>query len=133
LATESGQKRAERRNEYSPEVYVQRSVDFIHYNYATINVTDIVEYIGFTRSYFSTLFRRHMGISPQEYLMRYRMEQACRLLRDTALSVQEIGERVGYQEPLNFSRSFKRSVGLSPTEYRKRTSQAPLSERKSFL
>jgi AraC family transcriptional regulator of arabinose operon len=133
LATESGQKRAERRNEYSPEVYVQRSVDFIHYNYATINVTDIVEYIGFTRSYFSTLFRRHMGISPQEYLMRYRMEQACRLLRDTALSVQEIGERVGYEEPLNFSRSFKRSVGLSPTEYRKRTSQAPPSERKSFL
>jgi AraC-like DNA-binding protein len=65
--------------------------------------------------------------------VRYRMEQACRLLRDTALSVQEIGERVGYQEPLNFSRSFKRSVGLSPTEYRKRTSQAPLSERKSFL
>jgi AraC family transcriptional regulator of arabinose operon len=133
LATESGQKRAERRNEYSPEVYVQRSVDFIHYNYATINVTDIVEYIGFTRSYFSTLFRRHMGISPQEYLMRYRMEQACRLLRDTALSVQEIGERVGYEEPLNFSRSFKRSVGLSPTEYRKRTSQAPPSERKTFL
>lgn len=121
-ATETRSQRAERRKEYDPEVYVQRSVDFIHYNYATITVTDIVEYIGFSRSYFSTLFRRHMGVSPQQYLMNYRLEQSCRLLRTTGLSVQDIAQRVGYEEPLNYSRAFKRAKGISPTEYRNRTS-----------
>ena len=100
---------------------MQRGVDFIHYNYATITVTDIVEYIGFSRSYFSTLFRRHMGVSPQQYLMNYRLEQSCRLLRTTGLSVQDIAQRVGYEEPLNYSRAFKRAKGISPTEYRQMT------------
>ena len=122
-ATETPEQRTERRNEYAPEVYVQRSVDFIRYNYATITVADIVAYIGFTRSYFSTLFRRHMGISPQQYLMNVRLEQSCRLLRETELSIQEVGSRVGYDEPLNFTRFFTRSKGISPTEYRKRESE----------
>ena len=117
-ATETPEQRVERRNEYSPEVYIRRSVDFIHYNYATINVTDIVNYIGFTRSYFSTQFKKHMGISPQEYLMNYRMEQGCRLMRDTDLSIQQIAGRVGYEDPLNFSRAFRRARGISPTDYR---------------
>ncbi len=118
-ATQTPEQRMERRNEYSPEVYIRRSVDFIHYNYATINVTDIVEYVGYTRSYFSSQFRKYMGVSPQEYLMNYRMEQSCRLLRETGLPMQEVGKRVGYEDPLNFSRAFRRAKGVSPTDYRK--------------
>lgn len=118
-ATETPQRRQERRNEYAPEVIVRRSVDFIHYNYATIHVSDVVEYTGFTRSYFSTLFRRYMGVSPQEYLVNYRMEQSCRLLLDTSIPMQEIAKRVGYQDPLHFSKAFKQAKGISPTEYRK--------------
>ena len=50
----------ERRYEYSPEVYIQRSANFINQNYAAIRVSDVVEYVGFTRSYFSTLFKKHI-------------------------------------------------------------------------
>lgn len=117
-ATETPTQRMERRMEYDPQVYVQRAVDFIHYNYATITVGDVTDFIGFSRSYFSTLFRRCKGVSLQAYLLDYRMQQARRLLTDTGLSVQEIAQRVGYPDPLHFSRAFRRTAGVSPTEYR---------------
>jgi AraC-like DNA-binding protein len=118
LATESGQKRAERRNEYSPEVYVQRSVDFIHYNYATINVTDIVEYIGFTRSYFSTLFRQNVGCGFSAYLTERRMKRAKDLLRFTKLTSAEVAAASGYSDARYFSTQFHRTQGCTPREYR---------------
>ena len=122
-ATETPGQRMERRMECDPEVYVQRAVDFIHYNYATITVGDLVDYIGFSRSYFSTLFRRYRGMSPQAYLLDYRMRQARRLLTETGLSVQEIALRVGYPDPFNFSRAFHQAAGCSPTEYRTKQPQ----------
>lgn len=119
-ATETPEQRMERRADHSPQFYIQRGIDFIHYNYATITVTDIVEYIGFTRSYFSTMFKKQTGMSPQQYLIDYRIEQSCRLLRDTRLSMQEIACRVGYEDPLNYSRAFRRAKGISPTQYREK-------------
>lgn len=113
-----------RTREYPAEVYARRAVDFIHYNYATITISDLVEYIGFTRSYFTTFFKRYVGISPQKYLMQYRLKQSCRLLRESELAVQEIARQVGYENPLNFSRMFKNAYGVSPTEYRTRSTKA---------
>ena len=108
-----------RRYEYPAQVYIDRAVGFIHHNYATIQVSDIVEYIGFTRSYFATMFKQHTGLSPQEYLMQYRLQRACRLLTATMLSVQAIAADVGYDNPMTFSRMFKNAYGISPTEYRR--------------
>lgn len=117
-ATETRSKKIERRCERPIDVYIRRAVDFIHYNYATIHVSDIVEYIGFTRSYFTTIFRKKTGISPQEYLIQYRLKQGCRLLLSTDSSIQEIALQIGYEDPLNFSRAFKNMYGISPSEYR---------------
>lgn len=128
-ATENRNRKSARHYEYSPEVYVRRAVDFIHYNYATINVGDIVEYIGFTRSYFTTMFKKHVGVSPQEYLMQYRLKQSCHLLATTDLPVQDIAQKVGYENPLTFSRTFKRACGVSPTEYRSQSEAGQRSHR----
>ena len=119
-ATETRSRKKERRCEYPTDVYISRAVDFIHYNYATINVSDIVRYIGFSRSYFSTIFKKKIGVSPQEYLIQYRLKQSCHLLLSTGLSIQDIALQVGYDDPLNFSKMFKNSYGISPTEYRLR-------------
>lgn len=117
-ATETPTQKLERRNEHSTDVYIDRAVDFIHYNYKTINVSDIVKYVGFSRSYFATIFKKKMGISPQEYLVQYRLKQGCRLLVSTDLSIQDIAAQIGYDDPLNFSKMFKNTYGISPTEYR---------------
>ncbi len=119
-ATETRKRKRERQNEYAPEVYVQRAVSFIHHNYASIRVSDIVEYIGFTRSYFTTIFKKQTGVSPQEYLMQHRLSQSRRLLLASDKPVQEIAAQIGYENPLNFSRAFKNAFGISPTEYRRK-------------
>ena len=110
---------AEHKYEYSTEVYIQRAENFIHHNYATINVTDVVEYIGFTRSYFTTVFTRITGISPQEYILNCRLDNACQLLTHTELPIQTIAARVGYDDQLSFSKIFKKHYGISPSQYRR--------------
>ena len=121
LAMETSEARRQKkivRHEYSPEVYIQKAINFIDMNYATIRVSDVVEYIGFTRSYFTTIFRKQTGVSPQEYLMQCRFKRGCSLLTDTDLPVQKIAEQIGYDDPLAFSKSFKKIYRISPTEYR---------------
>jgi AraC family transcriptional regulator, transcriptional activator of pobA len=46
------------------------------------------------------------------------MSEAARLLRFTDLTVQQVALRVGYDDPLYFSRAFKRHFGDSPVAYR---------------
>jgi AraC-like DNA-binding protein len=74
--------------------------------------------IGFTRSYFTTIFRKHTGVSPQEYLLQCRFKNGCRLLAETDYPVQRIAEQVGYEDPLAFSKAFKKIYKMSPTAYR---------------
>ena len=59
-----------------------------------------------------------MGKSPKEYLTEYRIKQACRLLKETDLSISAIAYSVGFENNLYFSKAFKKQKGLSPSEYR---------------
>jgi AraC-like DNA-binding protein len=65
-------------------------------------------------------FRAELGTSPRQYLLRTRAERAAVLLAETALSVTQVAERVGFASPAHFSRTFVRRTGLSPSEYRRR-------------
>lgn len=117
-ATETKARHEERKKEYSIEQYIQQAIEFIHYNYQTITVMDVAEYVGFTRSYFWTIFKQQVGVSPQTYLMHYRLKKAEELLCTTDLPVQKISEKAGYSDPLHFSRAFKNVFGSSPIHYR---------------
>ena len=92
----------------------------MHSNYDTIRISDVVEYAGFSRSYFTSCFHKYTGVSPQEYLLQYRMKEGCRLLLSTDMKIQDIAEKVGYDSGLNFSRIFRQVYGVSPKEYRKK-------------
>lgn len=71
-------------------------------------------------SHFSGEFRRGFGVSPIEYVLRFRMQQALHFLRDLNLSVAEVAERVGFDDAFYFSKQFKKRCGVSPLTYRKR-------------
>ena len=98
--------------------YISRAIDFIHYNYATIHVSDVVNFIGFNRSYFTTVFHKKVGASPQEYIRQYRLNKSCILLSETGLPIQEVAARVGYENQMSFARMFKKTYGVTPTEFR---------------
>lgn len=67
-------------------------------------------------------FRRHwmelVGMPPARYLTQVRLEAASRMLLTTSLSVSEIAAKVGYEDPLYFSRIFSRHLGMSPRHFR---------------
>ena len=99
--------------------YINQSIEYINNNYSSnIKITDIANHVGLNRSYFSNLFTKTLGISPQEYLLSFRIEKACNLLANLQLSIGEISRQVGYVDQLTFSKIFKKVKGLSPKLYR---------------
>ncbi|WP_299179526.1 helix-turn-helix domain-containing protein [uncultured Neptuniibacter sp.] len=67
----------------------------------------------------SELFKRQLGMTPQQYLTEKRMQKAWQLLESSALSVQQIADQVGYQNLASFSDRFRKHFGHSPSYFRK--------------
>ena len=100
--------------------YVAKAVEYIEKNYAGfISVEDIARSLKINRSYLSTLFSRYLGMSPREFIIRFRMDKACELLKNHNLSVGDVARSVGYEDPFQFSKTFRKTIGVSPTEYRR--------------
>lgn len=89
-----------------------------HYMEAII-LEEVCAAIGFSVSYFSTMFKKETGEGFSKYLTRVRMEQAKTLLQDSNFTVSEICERVGYNDLKHFTGNFKKVTGLNPGQYRK--------------
>jgi AraC-like DNA-binding protein len=74
---------------------------------------------GMSRSAFAARFKALLGETPLEYLTRWRMETAGRLLRDDERKLSAVASAVGYQADAAFTRAFRRVQGVSPSEYRR--------------
>ncbi len=107
----------------APQSYgpFSRAVQYIHENYAeSINTRKIAKMVGMSHRQFNRRFRRFFNTSLCQYLMRVRVNAACRLITETDHSVTEIAGEVGFYDQSHFSRTFTRLMGLSPLKYRKR-------------
>jgi signal transduction histidine kinase/AraC-like DNA-binding protein len=97
----------------------KRAVAYMHQHYALpLKRWEIAEGIGVSEDYLSRVFSRELGISPWEYLNRYRIARAKDLLRSSYDSIALIGGKVGFPDPAYFSRVFHRIAGRSPKAFR---------------
>ncbi len=110
--------KAERQGEASRPIRLAKQ--YVHKNYANnITLEEVSEYVGFSVTYFSALFKKETGEGFARYLTRIRMEEAKNLLRETGIPVAEICERVGYSDRKHFTHTFHKLTGVNPAEYRK--------------
>lgn len=132
LIEQSEMKKVDRpRYEYPQEIYVKQAMLFMMHNYPErIKIDALADQIGITRNYLAKSFQKELGVSPQEFLINLRMEKAAALLSNSAIPINEVAAKVGYPDPLAFSKKFKESYGMSPKSYRESTPEISAQDKK---
>lgn len=89
-----------------------------HYKENDLSAETLCRQLNVSATYFSTIFKKEVGLSFVAYLTKIRLEHAVELLRTTEEKTYVIAEAVGYTEPNYFSYVFKKQYGISPSKYR---------------
>ena len=85
----------------------------------TITLAELADNFSIDRYYLQKLYKKYVGQSPSQYIIRLRMSRAKNLLRTSSLSISEIAYAVGIDNLSHFSRQFGKFEGISPLQYRK--------------
>ncbi len=99
--------------------YIRLAIQHIETHYGRdLRLEDLAYQSFLSKSYFSQLFKKETGKSFSKYLQQVRIENACRLLKETNLSIDEIREKTGFNDLKFFYSVFKRITGHTPKEFR---------------
>ncbi|WP_309118283.1 AraC family transcriptional regulator [Paenibacillus sp.] len=116
-ASVASQSQGEQRSKLNPS-FISQYID-LHYM-ENLYLDHMAEVLETTPKYFSNYFKKTFGVNYVEYLNKVRLSHAKELLKDSSLTVAEIGEKTGYLNSSTFTTTFKKYYGISPSEYRKR-------------
>ncbi len=101
--------------------HIQRNLD------KDLKLQEIAQEGNYSVYHFHRIMRAYLGESLGSYVMRIRMENSATLLRSTAMAINEIALKVGYDNPASFNKAFKKRFGTSPGDYReKRLTEVPI-------
>ncbi|WP_314280871.1 AraC family transcriptional regulator [Capnocytophaga leadbetteri] len=84
----------------------------------TLDLKTLANEAALSDFHFHRIFKALKGEAIGGYITRLRLEATARLLRYTALTIEEIAFNIGYETPASLSKAFKKQYGISPTEYR---------------
>ena len=85
---------------------------------AALSSAAMARMCGLSQSQFDRSFRRVFGSSARQYLLRVRVEAACRRLAETEETVAALAVELGFFDHAHFTRCFRRIMGLTPAQYR---------------
>jgi len=105
---------------HSEQAAMQHIVEQLRKEHASpVRVTKLARECGMTRYAFARVFRATFGVSCREYVMRLRIETACRMLESPHESVTQVAITAGFTDASYFARIFRKHVRESPIEYAK--------------
>lgn len=84
-----------------------------------LTLSEIANHVGYSTSYFSSLFNERTGYSPLNYFNQLKIQYACHLLDFTDMKINQVCYKIGIDDCYYFSRLFSKIMGVSPREYKK--------------
>ena len=98
---------------------LQQVLDYINTHLdRDLSLVKIAGVINISPTYFATLFKRATGISPHQYVIQQRVEQAKLLLSKTDLMIADIALQVGFSSQSHLTQQFKRLTSMTPKQAR---------------
>lgn len=100
---------------------IQSALTYISENFSTkVTIEQLSEISNLSSSHFCRTFKKHIGTSPYQYLLNYRLIQSKNLLVETNLSVEQISDECGFYSVGHFIKAFSKSTGgITPGKFRK--------------
>ncbi|MCR5526384.1 MAG: response regulator [Lachnospiraceae bacterium] len=99
---------------------IDRVIKRIRENFTKeINLTDLAEEFGMSAATLSTQLKEKLSMTFSSYVTSLRIQKAKELLKNQAVSIQEVAEMAGYTDYFYFTKVFKKVEGISPSKYRK--------------
>jgi AraC-like DNA-binding protein len=83
-----------------------------------VALADLAREMGLSPYHFLRMFRKAIGVTPHQYLLRVRLRRAANLLAQSDLPVTEVALESGFADLSNFVRTFGRAAGVSPRRFR---------------
>ncbi len=97
---------------------MKKAFEFIQNEYSSpLTLDEIASQINMSKGYFCRKFSEMVHMTPFEYLLRIRIENSCRMLSESSLSIGEIAQHCGFNSFSYFSKMFKQLMGCTPREY----------------
>ncbi len=108
------------REEEAMDPRIERAIQYINYSLAKSPCNqEISSAVRMSENNFIRVFKKEMGVSPQQYLQMRRIEWSRNLLINSSLSIEEIADSTGFADRYHFSKAFKQITRFSPAAYRK--------------
>jgi YesN/AraC family two-component response regulator len=102
------------------------AIEFVEKNFREkISSGDVAQQCSLTPFQFSRMFKETYGLTFQEYILRYRIREACRLLKNPTAEIAEVASLTGFNDPSYFGKIFRRYMSCSPSQYQT-ANDAPL-------
>ncbi len=100
---------------------VRKALHFLNNNLnRKLTLNEIAREVGYSATYFTTLFKKETNYSPLSYFSHLKILKACEFLDYTSMKIKEISFHLGYSDPYYFTKDFKKKMGISPRNYRNR-------------
>lgn len=98
---------------------IEQAKSYIHLHYSEdINRNEVAKSVYLTPEYLAKIFKKETGVSINNYINQYRVDQAKQLMKSSRAGISEIAARVGYNNASYFVTIFRKLTGLTPSDYR---------------